>query len=141
MSNPTRALRPVRCLARALRGAALADALRRAAVTHPGHAGRAFLEKLTRDALTIALADVNDPLVCLRQLAGERTTRRVTNRPMMMKGSAHDSSSEQKASLRRTNAARYAVSVQEVAAGQPVQAAWRDVHRSAHVGRKGALGP
>ena len=30
-------------------GAAFADALKRAAVTHYGHAGRAFLEKLTRD--------------------------------------------------------------------------------------------
>jgi putative DNA primase/helicase len=30
-------------------GAAFADAIRRAAVTHHGHAGRAFLEKLTRD--------------------------------------------------------------------------------------------
>ena len=30
-------------------GAAFADAIRRAAVVHHGHAGRAFLEKLTRD--------------------------------------------------------------------------------------------
>lgn len=30
-------------------GAAFSDAIRRAAVTHHGHAGRAFLEKLTRD--------------------------------------------------------------------------------------------
>ena len=30
-------------------GAALSDAIRRAAVTHHGHAGRAFLQKLTRD--------------------------------------------------------------------------------------------
>ena len=30
-------------------GAAFADAIKRAAVTHHGHAGRAFLEKLTRD--------------------------------------------------------------------------------------------
>ena len=30
-------------------GAAFSDAIKRAAVTHHGHAGRAFLEKLTRD--------------------------------------------------------------------------------------------
>lgn len=32
-----------------LTGAAFSDAIRRAAVTHHGHAGRSFLEKLTRD--------------------------------------------------------------------------------------------
>ncbi len=35
-------------------GAALSDAIKRAALTHHGHAGRAYLEKLTRDGRNIA---------------------------------------------------------------------------------------
>ena len=44
-------------------GAAFADAIRRAAVTHHGHAGRAFLEKLTRDR-----SDFCEPLERLKAL-------------------------------------------------------------------------
>ena len=61
-------------------GAAFADAIRRAAVQHHGHAGRAFLEKLTRDGRDFCATLEEIKALPLFSTAGEGQDKRTAAR-------------------------------------------------------------